>query len=236
MKYVIYTRVSKLKDEESISHEMQLQKCLDIVKGEQYLAFQESNISGDTDVEKCPKLYEALSCLKPGDIFIIWKMDRLSRDLLKMAKILAAVEKKKSIIVSATEPNFFDNNVTAKMIRNITMAIAEYELGSIRLRVKTALEAKKKKGLRVGYIPYGYRVIEGNRLVADETEQFNLDLMAQLYIEKGLTYREVAASLNNGGIPNRSGHQWSRMSVFRILKNRSRHAEAYLRKPEPLHI
>lgn len=229
MKYVIYTRLSIQKDDSSDSHDMQLKKCQEIVGDATYLTFSESNISGDVEIEKCPKLYKALNSLKPGDVFLIWKMDRLSRDLIKMAKILQIIEKKKAVLQSATEPNFFDDNMNAQLIRNITMVIAEHELKTIRFRVKSALAAKKAKGQRVGYIPYGYH-LEGLKMLApDDIEQEMITLFEELYFGRGYTYRQVAEYLSSKEIWNREGRQWSYSSVCRILKNRLRHAEVFQR-------
>lgn len=235
MTKIIYTRISPQDKEDRISPEMQANKCIEMCKGEDYKVFHETFISGDTDLEKCPALKKALDSLKKGDTFMIWKMDRLSRDIMKMGHILKIIDKKKASIYSVVEPNFFENNLEASLMRNVTMVIAEHELKSIRLRVKTALQEKRKRGQRVGHIPYGYQLGEGKMLIPNEREQAILRQMEFMYQSESMTYREVAESLNNMAVRNRAGCEWSHSSVYRILKNRLRHAEVYIREFSALH-
>jgi DNA invertase Pin-like site-specific DNA recombinase len=227
MKKVLYTRCS-IEKEGSISHEMQLDDMMKLVEDSKYVVFSESNVSGDRELERRPVLQDALSALNKGDELIIWKMDRLCRDIYKLGEILQVTERKKVTIRSYMEPTYFEDNEDAEMMRGFSALVAKRELQNIRKRVKSALQAKKARGERVGYIPYGYCVTEANMIVPDDSEQKILSLMHDLYFSNGHTYRQVVEYLNTEGYQNREGRPWSHSSVHRILKNRQRHAESYM--------
>lgn len=226
MKYVIYTRVSDEK-EGSISHEMQVKECMKRVGNNKFLVFSESNVSGDS--EKRPVLDLAIDSLSKGDELLVWKMDRLSRDLWKAGPIISKIKMKKAEIHSYCEPNFFENG-DGETLMVLSLLFANRELQNIRMRIKTALRTKKEAGYRVGHIPYGYTIDENNMIISCADELSAVEEMHRLYYTTGLTLREVAIELNKKGLQNRGGSPWTHYSVRRILKNRDSHAQLYQAK------
>lgn len=221
----------------SVTHEMQLTKCREILGHDDFIHVSETNVSGDTPLHERKNLKQAIESLKKGETLIVWKMDRLCRDMFIFGSIMKEIDKRGANILSALEPNYFDDNPQAKLMRNLSMVIAEHELGSIRMRVKSALAEKKRRGERTGYIPYGYHLDVSREcphrekpiyLIGEPREQEVLCLMERLYYGNRYTYREVADHLNNEGIPNKRGSRWSHTSVYRTLKSKNRHAAAYL--------
>lgn len=238
MKYVIYTRQSKPKkvkigdtwalEEDSLSHQMQLEEIKEFIGKSKYIHYAESNVPRDEELENRPILKEALDSLKKGDKFIVWKSDRLVADTIEMIKICYIVQKeKKCSMLSVTEPGFFDEGFEKRLYRLITIEMNLKEVEKIRERVCVALKTKKAKGERVGHIPYGYKLRDEKFLAPNEDELLNVNLMATLYYDRGLTIREIVDYLNNEDILNREGHHWSKSAVHRILKNRLVHSEVF---------
>lgn len=241
MKYVIYTRASKIKRvrndndelvevENSITHSMQLDECLKLIEDENYQVFAESNVSGDDPLSKRPVLADAMNALKKGDVFMIWASDRLFRKTDYLIPLLADLERRGIKIQSATEKDLFESGEEAKLKRMMISAFSEYELAKIRRRVKTSLKNKIEKGECLGHIPFGYRK-EGKYLVVEPSEQKILDEMEAMRAQ-GVTYRNIAEALNRkgyrnraGGGPRRQGGNWTYRSVHRLLSKRSTHQE-----------
>jgi len=237
MKYVIYTRISsenekdkKKPNEEdiSLSHEMQLKECLKTIGDSKYIVFHESNVSGDSCLTKRPSLEKALESIKKGDVFLVWKRDRLTREIFKFGSIITRLTMKGASLKSATEPNLFEDDHNDKIIMVFGQLAAEAELKNIRFRTKTALKVLKEKGKRVGYIPYGFTVDQDNNIIVCPEEQKTLDLMAHLYFNERLTYREVEDYLCKNSILNREGGQWSRCAIHRNLSHYKEHRKFYL--------
>jgi len=244
MTKILFTRQSKPKkvkdesgqwvfEEDPLSHHMQEEEMKMFISknGEEheFKIFNEvNNISRDYPIDKWIGLNKAIDALKKGDTFVIWKSDRVMADHIEMAKMILAIEKKGASLISATEPDFFENDATFRIYRMLATEFNRIELEKIRERTRNALQAKKRRGERVGYIPYGYRLDGAKMIVPCDQEQSVIELMSKLYLDEGMTYREVVIDLCERGVLNRDGRPWSHSAVHRILKNRENHAEFYL--------
>ena len=248
MKVINFTRKSKPKktrdkngdwvfEEDPLTHEMQVSQMNKYIEGKygklKTLVFSQDSVSRDEPFEKWVELKKAIEILEKGDIFIVWKSDRLMADNHEIGRMMALLSKKEIIMLSATEEGFFENDPIYRIYRFLSVEFNKIELDKIRDRTRESLQTKRARGERVGHIPYGYRVHEdGKKLLPSEYEQSVLTQMETLYSLERCTYRQVAESLNSKGILNREGRTWSPSSVYRILKNRIRHAEVYF--PESL--
>lgn len=220
MKYVIYLRVSTDKQVDSgLGLEAQRDMCLRVVpKGSQVLEFADEGFSGALEIEKRPALIQALDCLEKGDFLIVAKRDRIGRDPIVNAMIERAVERKKSKIMTASGDVRDDNDPSSILMRRMVDAFAEYERLIIGARTKVALQVKKKKGERVGRIPYGYKLADNGVLLQENTdEQYNLKLMRQLK-QDGMSFREIANEMNFYNRMNREG-SWNHVSIYRVMAN-----------------
>jgi DNA invertase Pin-like site-specific DNA recombinase len=90
--------------------------------------------------------------LKPGDSLLVAKRDRLGRDPIVVAMIESAVVRKGARIVSAAGEGTEGDEPSHVLMRHLIDAFAEYERLIIVARTKAALQAKKARGERVGYI------------------------------------------------------------------------------------
>jgi site-specific DNA recombinase len=178
--------------------------------------FIEEGISGGTGLDKRPALLQAISNLGKGDILLIAKRDRLGRDLISVAMIEAGIERKKAKLISAAGEGTDSDEPTAILMRRMIDAFSEFERNIIKGRTKSAMAAKKARGERVGHIPFGFQLAEGNRIEKNSTEQAILSQIRELRI-RGLSIREIATELNHCGIFNRNGNRWNHESVRNAL-------------------
>jgi DNA invertase Pin-like site-specific DNA recombinase len=103
-------------------------------------------------------------------------------------------------------------------MRTIIDAFAQYERTLIAMRTKTAMAHKRAMGERVGAVPYGYQLAaDGVHFVAAPDEQAVIDIVRRLRAG-GLSYRAIAAELNQRGLTNRAGGRFMATQVVHMLK------------------
>jgi DNA invertase Pin-like site-specific DNA recombinase len=180
--------------------------------------FSDAGISGAAGLENRPALLEAVAALQAGDVLVVAKRDRLGRDPFVIAMIEAAVARQGAKIVSAAGEGTDGNAPGDVLMRRMVDAFAEYERLLIGARTKAALQAKIRRGERVGSLPYGFDLVgDGVQLVRNKREQRAIRLIGDLH-ESGLSLRKIAAELTRLGIRTKNGNAvWGHTAVNRIL-------------------
>lgn len=229
MKYLVYLRVST--EEQDV--ETQRQMCKDRLQNMhpdgKYTVefFIDPDMSSGVALEKRVELQNMLNSIKKGNTVLVYKLDRLSRDIIEMVTIYRLiVDKLSAKIISLNDPYSDEFSV------GLMGLIAQKERDTIRLRTRDKLANKKKKGERYsGQLPYGYglhesklvpikvgkeTVLKKGVLVPLEEEQRVLAHMYQLF-DEGMSYESIAKILNQLGYKNRKGNPFQKMSIYRIL-------------------
>ena len=95
-----------------------------------------------------PQLHRLLDQLRPGDVVVVWKLDRLSRSLRDVLMIMDRLGETGAGFRSLTEA--IDTTTPAgRMMMQMVGAFAEFERAMLRERTQAGLEAARRKG-RVG--------------------------------------------------------------------------------------
>jgi len=223
MKYVIYLRVSTDQQSQSgLGIEAQREMCLSYISktgsSHQVLEYMDDGFSGSLELDKRPALLESISQLDKDDVLLIAKRDRIGRDPIVNAMIERAVERKKARLISASSDVREDNDPSSILMKRMVDAFAEYERLIIGARTKAALQVKKKRGERIGHIPYGYRLcIDNIHLEPDEKEQQILFKIKEQR-HAGLSYRKIANDFKEMNILNRKRLPWNHVSITRVMK------------------
>lgn len=174
--------------------------------------------SGSGGLETRIALADALAQRLP---IVVYKLDRLARDLVIQETILGQAKREGIRIYSTltTEDAYLEDDPkdpTRKLIRQVLGAVADYERAMIRLRMAAGANRKKAAGgYAGGGIPFGFRT-EGQELVPEPLERKALTRMKKLKAE-GMSLREIARDLDRGGFAPRKGRSWHPQSVSRIL-------------------
>jgi DNA invertase Pin-like site-specific DNA recombinase len=235
---IVYLRVSTDEQAESgLGLEAQLAACRSFAArmGWEIVLILEDTMSGGLKLEKRTVLLDAIAALKRGDVLLTAKRDRLSRgDMMTTAMIEASVERRKARIVSAAGEGTEADDPANVLMRRMIDAFAEYERLIIKSRTRAALAAKKARGERTGQVGYGHRLTGDGPpakrsglptgLEPVPTEAEALDLVNELRGD-GATLRAIAATLNERGIPTKSGRPWHFGTVRRIV-GRNGHGQA----------
>lgn len=100
-------------------------------------------------VKKRPALASALCALKPGDILIVYKTDRLARSLTDLLRIIEQIDRYGASFKSLSEP-FDTSSLPGRAMLQILGVFAEFERGMIRERSIAGQEAARRRGARIG--------------------------------------------------------------------------------------
>ncbi|APW37533.1 resolvase [Rhodoferax koreense] len=92
-----------------------------------------------------PQLRRCLAALKKGDVFVIYKLDRVARSLPDLLSILADIKTAGALVKSLTEP-LDTTTAMGSFVIQILGAVAELERGIIRERSIAGQQAARDRG------------------------------------------------------------------------------------------
>ena len=100
----------------------------------------------------CPGLDACLKALRQGDTLVVWKLDRLGRDLHHLVSVVQELtDRGIGLRVLAGQGAQIDTTTPAgRLVFGIFAALAEFERELIRERTLAGLEAARARGRRGG--------------------------------------------------------------------------------------
>lgn len=125
------------------------------------------------------ELEKALDALKPGDTFVIFKLDRLARGTQQLLRLLEDFEKRDINFVSI-QNNINTSTAMGRFFFTVMSAFAEMEAELIRERVMAGLDAARENGKILG------------RPIREKEVQHAL----KLYQETSMTVAEISKASN----------------------------------------
>lgn len=143
--YVGYMRVSSDTDRQNTD----LQRDALLAAGVDSRHLFEDRASGARDDR--PGLNQALAFVHPGDVLVVWKLDRLGRSLTHLIEIVNALKTKHVAFRSLTE-GMDTTTASGELLFHVFGALAQYERALIQERVKAGLVAARHRG-RIGGRP-----------------------------------------------------------------------------------
>ncbi len=177
-----YVRVSKQEQNEELQ--------IDALKSAGCEKWFVDKISGSKAERK--GLSEALVYLRPGDIFVVWKLDRAGCSLPHLIELLKGLQKRDIEFLSLTE-QIDTTTPSGKLIFHLMGALAEFERDLIRERTNAGLAAARAKG-RVGGRPRKLKtngkVALARQMFADQSHSVS-EICAALGISRATLYRYV---------------------------------------------
>lgn len=183
-----YTRVST-RDQNSDLQVNQLREggC------EQILQEIASGVKGER-----PVLQSLLEKVRPGDIIVVWKLDRLGRSLRHLVDLINILMEKEVGLKSLQDP-IDTTHAQGRLIFNIFASLAEFERDLIIERTQAGLTAARARG-RTGGRPKGLNEVAEKKAIAAEA----------LYIKGDLSVNDITRNL---GI--------SKATLYKYLRHRS---------------
>jgi DNA invertase Pin-like site-specific DNA recombinase len=209
--FVVLLRISTKKSGGADSHGVAAQKrdielFLSSQHGAEVIAELTEVESGAA--ESRPVLEEALHlCRTNKATLLVQKVDRLSRDLEQLARI---VKDKTVPIRVATLPNADNFQI------HLFGALAAQEREFISIRTRAALASARERGVRLGN-PNLAEINRGRSRTASAFACNHAPLIKSLR-DKGKTLREICEVLNDAGIKTARGCEFHPVQITRILR------------------
>jgi DNA invertase Pin-like site-specific DNA recombinase len=137
-------------------------------------------------------LDQALSHLREGDTFVVWRLDRLGRSLKHLIETITSLQSQGITFKSLTE-NIDTSTATGQLIFHIFGALAEFERNLIKERTVAGLDAARSRGRRGGRPKLktsASKVVMAKKLYADKSNSID-EIQKTLGISKTTLYRYV---------------------------------------------
>lgn len=138
-----YMRVSTEGDRQTTA----LQRDALVAAGVDPRHLYEDRASGARDDR--PGLARCLEFLKPGDVLVVWKLDRLGRSLPHLLDIVTGLRDRRVGFRSLTE-GMDTSTPHGELLFHLFGALAQYERALTRERVNAGLAAARRRGRRGG--------------------------------------------------------------------------------------
>src|SRR5256714_1511273 len=147
-----------------------------------------------------PALQQLLADVRAGkiDIVLVYKVDRLTRSLADVAKLIELFDAHDVSFVSVTQ-SFNTRSSMGRLTLNVLLSFAQFERELIGERVRDKIAASKRKGIWVGGpVPLGYAAVD-KKIVVIAAEAAAVRTIFARYLELG-SVRLLAQDLDRRGI------------------------------------
>ena len=222
-KCALYVRVSTLyqvdKDSLPLQKEDLINYCKYVLGIDNFEIFEDAGYSAkNTDR---PDYQRMMSRIRSGEFthLVVWKIDRISRNLLDFAEMYAELKRLGVIFVSKNEQFQTDSAMGEAMLK-IILVFAELERNMTSERVTAVMISRATNGeWNGGKVPFGYNYDKETKTFSiNDAEADVIRYIFNRYEEiRSTTF--IARELNEKGVPTKSGKKWSATTIWIILSN-----------------
>jgi len=222
-KCIIYTRFSPRPESDSCqSCDVQEALCRDWATKNnlEVMELYADKASSGGDIER-DGLWLAMKALKRGWTLVVYRLDRLSRDVYLSATLQKELDAKGCTLKSVAGEGTEKESDEARMIRQIISVINEYARKCGAARTKTFMRHYMAQGKRMGGDAanqrYGLMVDPKDtaKIIPNPLEVEHINLVMDLE-RQGMSTRQIAGVMNSSGYLHR-GSQWNMGHVQRLL-------------------
>lgn len=186
-----YARVSKADGSQTVDLQLDELKTAGVQKRHIYT----DHASGKKDDR--PGLEACLKSLRPGDTLVIWKLDRLGRNLTHLVNLIDDLHKRNVAlkVLKGEGANIDTSTSTGKLVFGIFAALAEFERDLISERTRAGLAAARARGRKGGrkHTMTPAKVRLAMAAMSNEETVVN-DLCKELGVTRQTLYRYVSPS------------------------------------------
>lgn len=224
-KLVGYCRVSTDNQKEEGTIEIQEKSLKGYVEKNSYelvKVFKDNGISGGSELENRPGLVELFNYIennKEVEGVLIFKLDRLARDLYIQEHLIKKLEELNKKLISIKEPNLDSKDPMRKAFRQFMGIVSELEKAFITMRLSGGrINKAQKGGYAGGATALGYK-IKNKELVIDEEQAKIIKMIFKMKRHNRMGLREIARELNKNSVPTARGGKWYGGTIKYVLEN-----------------
>ncbi len=214
----IYARYSSHAQDGGTSIAVQTDACSRVLEDQDARQYVDRAKTGRS-VAGREALLQLLADAEAGQIgrVLVYKYDRLGRNLAESSTIIAELEDRDVEVVSVTEGK-------DTLARGMHLVISEHYSRVLAERTRDGLFKRFEKGAWTGGpAPYGYMIEDGEdglrRLGIKEDEATLVRWVFQTYTTEAVGLKGIAHRMRARNIPTRRARCWSHVSVRGILTN-----------------
>lgn len=168
-----------------------------------------------------PDYQQMMARIRIGEFshLLVWKIDRISRNLLDFAAMYSELKQLGVVFVSKNE-QFDTSSAMGEAMLKIILVFAELERNMTAERVSAVFLSRANDGIwNGGKVPFGYAYDKQTKTFSIlEDEAKTVRLIYALY-ESSKSLVTVSKALNERGIKTRNGSEWSPTTVHTMLSN-----------------
>ncbi len=189
--------------------------------------YDDGGFSGGT-MER-PALKRLIADIEAGqiDVVVVYKVDRLTRALAELAKLVEVFDRRGVSFVSITQ-QFNTTTSMGRLTLNVLLSFAQFEREVTGERIRDKIAACKKKGMWIGGMPpLGYDVKNRKLVVNDAEARIVVDIYRRYLARKSV--HALRDALADDGIKSKrrmrprgaeyGGQKFSRGALYLILQN-----------------
>lgn len=234
-KVAAYARVSTNKRNQETSFQYQSDYWNEVLtKNDDYEyvgLFADKGISGKYATRR-PQFMALIEEAERGNIDIIFtkSVQRFARNTEELLSIVKKLREKGIAIIFEKE-NINSLNTNSELCLTIAAALAEEDLANYSTNIKWTIQDKFKNGENVmGYIIYGYNVLNNKELIINEEQAKVVKEIYTLYATGNYSSTKIAKTLNEKNIPSAKGVKWTDGTIRNILRNEKYKGDLMLQK------
>lgn len=162
--------------------------------------FIERGVSGSKPLVDRPEGCKLLDVLKPGDVVITAKLDRMFRSASDALNVCDRLKSDGISLHMIDLGGDVTGNGISKLVFTILSAVAEAERDRIRDRIRDVKADQKARHRYLGgTVPFGWRLGAGGDLVPHAPEQATINRMVDMR-QAGRSLRAIADELKAEGV------------------------------------
>lgn len=216
-KVAIYCRVSTMEQvNEGYSIEEQekrLKSFCDINGWDKFEVFVDAGVSGGT--LKRPALQDMRDRIQEFDLILVYKLDRLTRNVRDLLGLLDTFEEHNVAFRSATEV-YDTSSAMGRLFVTLVGAMAEWERSTIAERTSMGKKSAFSKGVNVTKVPFYYDKVDGQLVPNEHAEALRYMVKR---IKEGAGTNSIADELNASDFKHPNGKNWYPIQVRRALNS-----------------
>ncbi len=186
----------------------------------------DEGISGKT-LER-PALRKLLQRCERGEVghVVVVKLDRLTRRTRDLLALVDDLFLARHIELHSVSESLDTSSPHGKFVLTIFGGLAQMERELIGERTRSAMAHLRANGLATSHPPLGFRRngSRKHRMLPVPEELAIVHRILDLW-RSGLSYRAIAAKLNENGAPTKQGARWYHGTVARVVQRRGWYLE-----------